>query len=509
MAMLDPSQVYCISSVGQGSFLAASGAAVQLRSGREEDATGPRICLRTLLPYLCKRRLRSCGNTAVELLAGRAPELEAGIGWRLLPCPHQPGAVYVVHDRQQSFLDTHGEDLHAWNSNGRDIQTIIAGNTSRHAGNIRWRLLDCPHQMGAFYIVNERHGKFLDSNGGSLSLWNNGGKDVEEVIAGNTSRWAANIRWRVLPMDHEEDGSSSGATIALVPQPRPPPREVRIAHFSDTHNLHRSIESDFGLPEADVMLHTGDFSDQGSDAEISDFDAWLGEVCRKRYAHIVVIPGNHDWWSTLREVEAGRLRPEAAVQRQYMQSKLRNARVLCHEEVELFGLRIFGSSWSPWQMDASPDSLGRSPARQATLEAWQEAGGKADVFSSLPKNVDVLMTHGPADRILDCLGEPGQSWGSSKKLRKAIRKAKPRMHLFGHLHEQRGEYRRGPAGYEGGVEYSWQGEPFPTTGPPPADYPCELISCNAMCNHPGIEGTGKNVIAGPARLIRIAPCCSL
>jgi len=400
-----------------------------------------------------------------------------------------------------------------------DVQTIIAGNTSKQAGNKYWRLLDCPHQPGVFYIVNERQGTFLDSDGGSLSLWNNGGRDVEAVIAGNTSRWAANVRWRVLPVDRRGDGASSGAITALVPQPRPPLREVRIVHFSDTHNLHRSIERDFGLPEADVMLHTGDFSDYGSDAEIADFDAWLGEVCQKRYAHIIVIPGNHDWWTTLRQVEAGQLKPEAAVQRQYMQSKFRNARVLCHEELELFGLRIFGSSWSPWQPDGSPDSLGdRSPAYKATLEAWQAAGGRSDVFSLLPENVDVLMTHGPADRILDCLGQPGRGWGSSKKLRQAIIGAKPRMHLFGHLHEQRGEYcrrrppcrlRRCPAGYEGGVEYSWKGKPFPTTGPPPADYPCELISCNAMCNHPGIEGAGENAIAGPARLIRITPRCFL
>ena len=28
--------------------------------------------------------------------------------------------------------------------------------------------------------------------------------------------------------------------------------------------------------------------------------------------------------------------------------------------------------------------------------------------------------------------------------------------------------------------------------PPPVDYPCEVISCNAMKNHPTLEGKGKH-----------------
>jgi len=41
---------------------------------------------------------------------------------------------------ENKFLDTHGKEVTCWNHNGRDIPSIIAGNTSQYAGNIRWFL---------------------------------------------------------------------------------------------------------------------------------------------------------------------------------------------------------------------------------------------------------------------------------------------------------------------------------------------------------------------------------
>lgn len=82
----------------------------------------------------------------------------------------------------------------------------------------------------------------------------------------------------------------------------------------------------------------------------------------------------------------------------------------------------------------------------------------------------------------------------------------PRAHLFGHLHEQRGLWHKTADGFKGGIEYRATPEsvPYPTTGPPPADYPCELVSCNAMSNHGGIDGLEPH-IAGGGRLICMEP----
>ena len=74
-----------------------------------------------------------------------------------------------------------------------------------------------------------------------------------------------------------------------------PRSSLRILHLSDTHGMHRSITS---LPDADVLIHTGDFTDRGRNEEFSDFDQWLGEI-GDRYKHILVIFGNHGMPITL------------------------------------------------------------------------------------------------------------------------------------------------------------------------------------------------------------------
>lgn len=124
--------------------------------------------------------------------------------------------------------------------------------------------------------------------------------------------------------------------------------------------------------------------------------------------------------------------------------------------------------------------------------------------------VDILLTHGPAWGVFDNMeNTPGVHWGGSRALREAIERARPRVHLFGHLHEQRGVYVKRPAdgSYAGGVEFEvLPGVVASSLGPPPASYPCEIISCNAMKGHP-IDGLPPR-IAGPARLIvaeRVGP----
>jgi hypothetical protein len=135
-----------------------------------------------------------------------------------------------------------------------------------------------------------------------------------------------------------------------------------------------------------------------------------------------------------------------------------------------------------------------------------------DRFRDIAEGVDILLTHGPPYGILDLLElQPGTHWGSSKELRKAIVKSCPRVHCFGHVHEQRGFWQHDAPGmaFGGGCEYEIAVGVSPTHDPPPPDYPCQVISCNAMSGHAGIDsspcgicpGSGAGRIAGPARLI--------
>jgi len=254
--------------------------------------------------------------------------------------------------------------------------------------------------------------------------------------------------------------------------------QVRILHISDTHTMHASIEKQFPFPRADILLHTGDFTNNGTEKEFQMFDKFCEEM-QKRFDEVIVISGNHEY--------RGPQTDAVKCASSFIGARLKHARVLHHETFVYKDLRIFGSAWVPWHDCGAPDR-GDTP-------------DKTQYFDKIPRGIDILMTHGPAHGVFDMLeGSKHYRWGSSKKLRAAIYRAKPRAHLCGHVHEQRGQWlkKRKDGDYVGGAEYPTS---KPTYSPKPSsDYPCHLISSNAMKNHGGMDGLGPH-IAGPARLI--------
>lgn len=54
---------------------------------------------------------------------------------------------------------------------------------------------------------------------------------------------------------------------------------MKILHLSDTHNCHRRLRD---LPEADVVVHSGDFCMVGTEQEALDFLNWF---CDLPYKH--------------------------------------------------------------------------------------------------------------------------------------------------------------------------------------------------------------------------------
>ena len=63
---------------------------------------------------------------------------------------------------------------------------------------------------------------------------------------------------------------------------------MNILHLSDTHGAHRSLGR---LPEADMIVHSGDISMNGSSSEALDFMRWFSAL---PYAHKIFVAGNHD-----------------------------------------------------------------------------------------------------------------------------------------------------------------------------------------------------------------------
>ena len=63
---------------------------------------------------------------------------------------------------------------------------------------------------------------------------------------------------------------------------------MRIAVVSDTHMAHGAVT----IPEADVLVHAGDFCGRGTLVELEAFAAFFRALPHR---HKILIAGNHDW----------------------------------------------------------------------------------------------------------------------------------------------------------------------------------------------------------------------
>ena len=81
-----------------------------------------------------------------------------------------------------------------------------------------------------------------------------------------------------------------------------------------------------------------------------------------------------------------------------------------------------------------------SEARPNGRKFFQYAKTDPNPFDEMeiPENVDILITHGPPRGHLDVLDRNGRNVGCKKILR-LVKELKPLLHVFGHVHEGRGQ----------------------------------------------------------------------
>jgi predicted phosphohydrolase len=181
---------------------------------------------------------------------------------------------------------------------------------------------------------------------------------------------------------------------------------MRLVLLSDTHNLHAAL----AVPEGDLLIHAGDLSMMGSLEDVEAFDAWLAGL---PHPHKIVIAGNHDFCFERAPGEA--------------EARLTRAVYLRDSGLTLGGLRFWGSPWQPWFFDWA-----------FNLQRGPEIRAKWDL---IPADTDVLITHGPPAGHGD-LTTRGDHAGCADLL-DAIRRVRPRLHVFGHIHEGYGQTSEG------------------------------------------------------------------
>jgi Icc-related predicted phosphoesterase len=176
----------------------------------------------------------------------------------------------------------------------------------------------------------------------------------------------------------------------------------KIVCVSDIHN-----DFNFMISDCDILLIAGDFSSFGRRDETERFFKWLSKQPAK---HKVFICGNHEiGWQQEPSYFQGFV------------DEMENVYHLKHNSVEIDGVKIFGSPFTP--------QFGR------WAFMYQEEIGR-NIWEAIPENVDFLLTHGPCYGILDEVVR-GEKAGCPYLLRE-VQKKKPKYHIFGHIHESYG-----------------------------------------------------------------------
>lgn len=156
------------------------------------------------------------------------------------------------------------------------------------------------------------------------------------------------------------------------------------------------------IPEGDILIHAGDMTLDGKKREIVAFAEWFSQ---HPHPHKVAIAGNHDWGFQKDRAASERILEKAGIL------------YLRDSGEKIGGLNFWGSPWQPWFYDWAFNL----PRGFIIRKKWD----------LIPEGTDVLITHGPPANILDECPEPV----GCEDLREVLGRVKPKLHVFGHIHE--------------------------------------------------------------------------
>ena len=194
---------------------------------------------------------------------------------------------------------------------------------------------------------------------------------------------------------------------------------MRIVCISDTHCQHWGLS----LPEGDMIIHCGDITGRGGEKSTVDFLNWYS---RLPFKYKILIAGNHDMLFYF-DIQTSKK----------LLSRYPNVIYLENTGIEIEGIKFWGFPYT-------------TPFHQWAFMLKREQMRMA--LKLIPKDIDVLITHGPPYEILDQVDytdrndydpvrdkHTGEHTGC-KDLLNTIKEIKPKYHIFGHIHEEYGVF---------------------------------------------------------------------
>ena len=178
---------------------------------------------------------------------------------------------------------------------------------------------------------------------------------------------------------------------------------MKITAISDLHGFKPK------LPSGDLLLIAGDLTASDSEVEHRDFLEWLSS---QDYRKVIYIPGNHD---TIYQFRFEFTLPE-------------NVSFICDSGTEFDGLKLWGTPWSLRFATMNPKCMAFTELTESDLLKH---------YSKIPNDTDILITHTPPRGILDNTNFNGRV--GSVSLRTRVDAIKPKLIVFGHIHESYGK----------------------------------------------------------------------
>lgn len=180
---------------------------------------------------------------------------------------------------------------------------------------------------------------------------------------------------------------------------------IRIVTVSDTHNQLDKVT----LPKGDVLFIVGDWTMGGTEREVIKFNYDVGQI-KHNYTHgVYALAGNHDF-----------LAQDAP---SFCKSLLTNLTYLQDELIDIKGMRVYAS---PYSVEFGNWAFMLPRKSEQISNKWQQ----------IPKDTDVILVHGPPNRILDKT-KRGE-YAGCEELTKRLKDVNYRLMVMGHIHEARG-----------------------------------------------------------------------
>lgn len=179
------------------------------------------------------------------------------------------------------------------------------------------------------------------------------------------------------------------------------------------------------LEGGDLLIVTGDLTARNNEKEFNYFCSWMHD---QNYSKKVFIAGNHD-----KIIENWDKKQDSEGYNGPMSDADDEIEYLCDSGTEFDGLKIWGSPWTSTFKGINPK------CKAFTYDDETEFYDKKVL--SIPRDTDILITHGPAYGILD--GIPMQEGsefhvGSTALLGWLKYCHRPELHVFSHIHEAYG-----------------------------------------------------------------------